>query len=548
MRRVMDMLKGLAGERRQVVAVDFDSRRLRLACAERVGGEVRVARLTGLPIPEDADPADPQKLGTFLGRALARNGLAGAGVIMSVPRSQAVLKPLTLPAGTSPGEMAGMVRYQMEKELPFPVEEAVIDFTVERHYGAATAGQGATEGVDILVAAVRLPVVDYYRQAAASAGAKLLRLGLRPYANLRCLDACGTWRGRGRVALLFVTADETEIDVLTGTESPGLAFSRSALAKIPPAGSAEGPPDESAVQALAADVGRSLQSYQSLDRSERIGLVLVAGGTGAEGSLAEKLSGQLGVPCELWDPCRALRLEGGPEVSAFAPSIGLAISSYGAVLPFDFLNPKRPVVRRDRKRIVSMVAAGCVGAVVLGIVAAGWGHLSEKQQRLRELSTQLKGLNEENTKKVSPLEARHKAVEAWLTNDRKWLAQWARLSSLFPPCTEVYIKGLRSATDAGTVTFTLQARESEVITQLNSRLREAGYDVRPGPETTADDPWGYNYTTTARVSLPRGMQIDPDSLGSAARPEDDVSAEQLSRGAPPEAEPSSPGRTRGPRR
>ncbi|MFW6061439.1 MAG: pilus assembly protein PilM, partial [Planctomycetota bacterium] len=110
---------------RKLVAVDFDSRQLRLVEAERHRSGARIVRLAGFPMPEGIDLTDAQAVGAFLGRTLREMRLSRARVLMNVPRGQSVLKPLTLPPGTHSDEIAGMVQYQVSGELPFRSEEAV---------------------------------------------------------------------------------------------------------------------------------------------------------------------------------------------------------------------------------------------------------------------------------------------------------------------------------------------------------------------------------------------------------------------------------------
>jgi hypothetical protein len=190
---------------KRFVAVDFDSNHLHVVEGERVARNLRVGRLSAVEIPEEVDITDAQQFGAFLGGVLKKMKLSGTSLLMTVNRADAVFKPLTLPPGTDPEEMAGMVQFQMQGELPYHAEEAVIDFTGESHYDAESDQPEESAGIDLLVAAVKLPIVDRYRQIAHAAGAKLVRLGLRPYApvHLRVNGSGGdlrvSWIRRTRI-------------------------------------------------------------------------------------------------------------------------------------------------------------------------------------------------------------------------------------------------------------------------------------------------------------------------------------------------------------
>ena len=328
MASIFDGLKKISPGPRCFAAVDFDGRQLRVVHAERVGGRTRVLKLAAVSIPPGLDMASAKDVGLLLGSTLKDMRLRNVGVLMNVARAEAVLKPVTLPPGTPQSDLASMVQFQVEKELPFRPEEAVIDFTIESHYDvdAAQGEEVASTGMDVLVAAGRLPVVDHFRQIAEAAGVKLRRLGLRPYANVRCVDACTRRGAKETLLVVHFGADETEIDVLVGS---ALSFSRSAAVRIPPA---EGDPHELAesVRTVTMEVVRSVQSYQAVERSSRIDSILVAGGTGVEAIAAEELSARLGAPCELFNPTAALGLGQVENPSAFISALGLAIGHSGA--------------------------------------------------------------------------------------------------------------------------------------------------------------------------------------------------------------------------
>ncbi|HYF00911.1 MAG TPA: pilus assembly protein PilM, partial [Planctomycetota bacterium] len=57
-----------------------------------------------------------------LKEALAKVGAAGGKAVLLVPRGQAVLRELELPEG-SPDELVAMVRFQVEREVPFPLDQ-----------------------------------------------------------------------------------------------------------------------------------------------------------------------------------------------------------------------------------------------------------------------------------------------------------------------------------------------------------------------------------------------------------------------------------------
>jgi Tfp pilus assembly PilM family ATPase len=529
-------------------AVDFDGRQLRVVQAECAGGKTRILKLVTADMPEGVDVADAEAVGDFLGRTLREMGQRKANVLMSVPRGRAVLKPLVLPPTSDAAELARMVEFQATKELTFKPGEAVVDFAIESHYGAEPGAEGEAQGEHVLVGAVQCEVVDYYRRVAKAAGVTLFRLGLRPYANMRCVEAYGDTVPRARLAIVHVTANETEIDVV---EDGGLTFSRAAGVEVRGAaaeGEADAAAHRDAILAVVQEVARSLHSYMAVERGQGIDRVLVAGGTGIEAEVVAQLTERLTAPVEMLDPGRVLGFEeDGAAAAGFITALGLAAAQEAEALPpFDFLNPKRPPVQRDLTRVVTI---GSVAAIAVLLVAAFAGaalHLYNAGAKLDSLKNTYNELVKEN-RRVQALATRVGKIEGWVNSGRGWLDQWAVLSGVFPSCAEVYLTSLTTNAD-GSLNFTVKAKTNEAINDLGRRLQAAGYEFKPGQVAVGKDKYGYGYTTTFKVLVRADMEVKVADLAPAPRPEDDVSAERFGREAPaaPAGTASSAGEARPP--
>ena len=523
MAAILDKLKKFSSGPRRFVAVDFDGRQLRVVHAERVGDRTRVLKLAAVAMPEGYDVEDPKDIGRLLAATLKDMRLKNVGVLMNVTRAEAVLKPVSLPPGAPQAELAGMVQFQVEKELPFRAEEAVVDFTVESHYDVDSIQSADTPapGVAVLVGAVRLPVVDHYRQIAEAAGVQMLRLGLRPYANMRCVDACTKRRSGETVMIVHFGADETEIDMLVGNS---LSFSRSVVAKIP----IDGEPHQLAqsVRTVAAEVVRSVQSFQAVERSFTIDAILVAGGTGVEAVAGEELATRLGAPYQLFNPTAALGLGEVENPSAFISALGLAIGHRGAdQLPFDFLNPKRPPVQRNWPKIAA-IAGAAVFLLFLSVgVTAGTLRLNRKAAAVAS-EREKYDKQAERKRDLAKDADRVKRITEWQDERRGWLKQWVYISSLFPSCSDAYVNSLKTSSD-GSLTFTVNARESKIITEIGERLTEGGYSFQPGRLATTKDAFGYPYSADVRVFVDADMAVDLTSVKPVPRPEDDDSIKQM---------------------
>lgn len=536
---LLDRFSGGRRRPRRFAAVDCDGRQVRVVHAERSGRGARVLRSSSVSIPPELDVSDPQQLGRLVGQALRDMRLRGVGLLMNVTRGEAVLKPVTLPPGTSDQEIAGMVSFQVGKELPFRPEEAVIDFTIESHYDAEAApGGDAEKGIDVLVGAVRLPVVDCYRRIAEAAGAKLLRLGLKPYANVRCVNACRQTGFDDNVLLLNLGAEETEIDLLV---SGSLVFSRSATVKIPPADASADERAES-VRAVAMEVRRSVQSYLAVETPVKIDSIVIAGGTGVESEVGRELATAMSAPCHMLDVSPAADLAGRADASAFISALGLAIGhGESERLPFDFLHPKRPARPTRRRRRTAFTAAAVAVLALLACVAGAAIHVGSKRAEARAVEVQLE--QEKKTRKsLLGIEKQVRELSQWRDDRRNWLSHWAALSATFPGAEDAYITGLKSAEAGGewSLSFVVKARDSKIITDFCDRLADVGYKFKPGGVTTTPDPYGYPYSAEVRVFVEPNTPLDLATTQPAARPADDDSIRQLARRGSPRPAPASP--------
>jgi len=511
--------RGGANVPKRFAAIDFDSRRLHIVCANRTRNGARFQKLTHADIPDDIDTADAQALGAFLGKTLKKMRMGIKAVVMNVPRGLAVLKPLQFPPGTAYNELAGMVQFQVEKELPFPLAEAVVDFAVASHYDTELADD--RPHVNVLVSAVRLPVVEHYKQIALAAGVRLLRLGLRPSATMLCVSECLGEAAAGPLAVIHVTADETEIMVMSGGT---LAFSRSAMMLSPLGDDLDEAQSDIQSRSIAGEIARSLQTYQAGEGGGSVKRVLLAGGTGIEEGIATSLRKRLGVACERFNPAEALGLGGDDDVSAFIAALGMAVGHDGSAMPFDFIHPKRPRVRRNIKAIRRRALGGMAAAALVGGIVWGSMWVGEKKAAVAELRAEVARLKKDR----KPVDAQMKQIEAlraWNAKGMDLLGHWAYVNGVAPSCTEVYITSMKMARDGSddALKFTVRARDDSAINKFSQVLRgsDLGYDVSTNRVSTSEDPFRYLYGTTLTVTPPEGKKASLTGIKPQRRPADD---------------------------
>ncbi len=501
---------------KQFISVDFDSRRIRAARVISPGRKPRMKRFHTADIPRDIDMSDPAAAGSVLARFLREGKLGGDPLIMNIPRDQVVLKPLDLPPGTSPGEIAGMVHYRIRDELPFPWEEATIDFCRE-------SGRKGEE-VNVLAAAARKKTVDYFLKLAEAADRSLLRLGFRSYANVCCLEAGIKDLEDGITALVNINAADTEIDVI---DAGSLVFARTAIHESFTNGRPTEQELRERIESVVSEVARSLQGFAATREGTSLDRLFLSGSTGSEEIIAAALGRQLGIDCELFDPTESFGFKKVEAGAGYLSVIGQAIGSRDAGgLPFDFLNPKKPAKKGDPVRRRNTIIS--VAATVLALVTAvaGWLYLGGKNAELNRLVSKKNSLIKKQDS-LKRLVKRVEAINEWQKEGIDWLEEFVKINALLPGPESVYAKRLDSGN--GYMKLSLYTVDIDVFNEIMLTFQESGYDVEadnvnPGE----DDPFGYRCSATMTIYLNGESAVELEQITIPPRPADDDSEKPLS--------------------
>jgi Tfp pilus assembly PilM family ATPase len=265
------------------VAIEIASRRVTVVGMSAAAGGPRIAghasesipdgavvpALTGTNLPGSATVADA------LTRALERAGLAGRRrAALVVPDSIARVTLLTLEQVPSRAEdLDQLVRWQLRKSTPFPIDDAQIS-----HFPAGV--QGSTTTIAALVA--RRDVISEYEAVAGAAG---IHAGLVDLASLNVMNAI---IGAGAAAagdwlLVHLASEATTLAILRGDQ---LMFYRHRTAV-----------DEEPLGALVHQTAMYHEDRLGGGAFERVWL---SGGGGAD-TVRDEISRRLGVPADTLD-------------------------------------------------------------------------------------------------------------------------------------------------------------------------------------------------------------------------------------------------------
>ena len=523
---------------KKLLAIDWDSRDVRVVMFRPKADGIDLLKAVSIPIQAGVSASEPEAFGAFLRAALAQANMSVKHVLLTIPRDRVVLNNLRLPP-TPPDELPSMVSLQIGKELPFPAEQATIDFA---SLGAPSDGKA---GVDVLVAAVRNDYLEPYRKIAYEAGLTVDSIGLRPHGNVVAVTSGEP--APGTMLLVEVGPSLTEIDFVRDGVP---AYSRAASAGVGPAPGAvngeriddsrifsfpiqEREPDETTTKAVGyvlREVVHTYEAYRATDPTVKINRIVVAGATGIEAELAQALGGRFALRAELYTPEKALNLSAqrAKELRGFSAVLGLAMShAKRGLTHFDFQHPKKSVTKSQRQLKKAPIAAA-VAILFLGTGAASFWNVVVPKVKM---ATDVKNKAAQQKLKFDALtkfNERVLAVQSWQSDEQYWTDVLMELTKVFPPDNEVFVTRLtfntafkaRSNERLQTLTLNLRTASSAAVNRLAEKLKDIGFtDVRPG-RTSENSAGGlYKYDSSITATLPERKPPKEEDMAEAEETE-----------------------------
>ncbi|HWI58211.1 MAG TPA: hypothetical protein VNZ22_13355, partial [Bacillota bacterium] len=224
------------------------------------------------------------------------------------------------------------------------------------------------------------------------------------------------------------------------------------------------------------------------------------------------------------EPAAALRLAPDlrPAAAGAIGAIGLALG-FGDEqgLPFNFLDPKRPALQRDLRRL-KLLAGGAGLAVLLLLLLGVRKLLIDRRAQLLDAATAELADAEKKRPLYRSMINRAGVVGDWVKGGCDWLQHYAYLSSVLPGSEEVYLTSL-VVDHQGAIHLSVQARSGATLSRLNQQLRQAGYAVKPFAINPGANRFGYEFRSNVELIPSPKLKIDLSNLKPVARPADDVS-------------------------
>lgn len=433
--------------------LDLGTSALKLVKVVDSGGTLQATTYGPVPVRPPGPQGDlQQELTEALTKLLQLAGARPSSLHCCLPRHAATVKFPELPKADK-DQLAGMVRLDAQRYIPFPLEEVVLGYIDLSGLGPEDPsaepranGEGAAGSlIPILLIAVRQEIVRRYRSVVSTVLHRPSSLSI---------SSLGTWQlylhaaakgqapARGAHLLLDVGGHSTTVTVV---RDGVLVFSRSVgiggdaltaafastygleardaemqkatrgLAVLESDADAEdaGPPPaiEDWYGRLLMEVRRSMAAFSAEQRHLQVDGVYLSGGCANLPGFPERLQADLGLEV------RSLESGGLCRDPQFAEATGQALLGLApSFAPMDLV-PEEEVRRAAQARRRVRLQLASVVALALLAVAGVWGagvvqRKSEEAQRVR----QAEALASKEAKRVSALKSRRDKLHQQLTD------------------------------------------------------------------------------------------------------------------------------------
>lgn len=400
-----------------------------VGAASAGAGAVRIRSCFQLQQPPELEKADPAQIGAWLKDELAKQGVRGEKVVVTLPRSDVVVKRLEVPDAPD-DELPILVRFQAAAKSSQPIDELMLDFL------PAPRREGLPR--EVLVATYPKQSAEQIRAVCAAAGLQLASLGITPVALAELVARNEVSQTEPHTSIVVSRhGQRLEIFVL---RRELLLFSHGT--RLP-----EDYTAHEQQQATLAEVSRALVALKGLNATVKVecGWLLVS--PGDHTSLLTSLKSRLGCEVNLLDPLTSVTLESRvsrpTDPSLYAGPVGILLSQSGdRVASIDFLAPRQPPVKKDPRKKQAILAGIGVGvAALLGISWYTYEYLRLNAQLELQIAED-RELNEFIKKGESVVAAAGK-LDKWNKRSVGWLDEFAELGQHLPPRDRLFITGLK---------------------------------------------------------------------------------------------------------
>lgn len=431
----------------------------------RLSGIELSTGLTGLRLLNgfSVDWPEQPPTSTWLRETLKRNGINARQVALSLPREDAVLRLLELPA-VSDDELPTLVRFQAAARSAQSIDQLLLDFL-------PLPMRAGIPQKEVWLATVLLSTVDPIRSLLRDAGLDLVQLTISSLCLAELVARAEARRSAEKPgASLVILRQGYRMELAVVHERQLIAAHTvkwSSANEIPP------------VAKMLAEVSRVLVQVQGWLPEGTLQHGWVIGEDADVGDLPEALSRRWKCPVERLNAWRDCQLS--PDTSKFAGSAtdyaiaaGLALIQSGGLTPrLDLLHPRQPAPKRDPRK--PLYAAGAAAGLLVAAIGT-----AIVQQTLASYDSLIANLHSEELKldrqlkEGEPTFVAANTIEDWQSRNINQLNQMAELYREMDGTKRIVISDYQFNTSAGNVIGKLKlvgrARARQDFQQLEQHL------------------------------------------------------------------------------
>jgi len=466
-------------------------------------GRVRISRCFVLAWPEETNPVEqPLQAGRWLKEELKRLHVQARQVLISLPREEAVMRPLDLPDAPD-NELPEMVRFQAATKSTVPLDRLLLDYL-------PVPKQAGAEGRTVLVATISKALSDRIRTVAGAAELELTSIGLGAAAAAE-LVVREERRRHGAVdePRLIVVRHGKQVE-LSIVAKQHLVFAHTTrLAGLSP---------EQDNLAVVAEMNRSLVALHRTIPDLRVSGASILGTADENPQLADLLAERLNCTVQAGvDPLSAAEVElGTSDVpgsrGSYAAPVGRLVAQLGAVVEsVDFLHPRKPVAKKNAGRRLMVIGSAGFLLLVLAGSSWFWSALSGLDKEISDLEGEEAELVLFNKQKRPVVEAA-KVIGEWDTRNVHWLDQAREIGESLGGPDQVYLEKLHFAVAPRGPLATLQlsgfAKGRPESERLDRRLVDRNFTVKPHAANVPSKDSEYPYRVEVDLELVESPQAN----------------------------------------
>lgn len=112
----------------KAVCISIEPDGIYLVCAQKIFWQIKIRSYKHYPL-EDGAPPSPEQLAAAVSSFVAENKISRASFALCLPRSQAIVQQVTMPAAAAEN-LSGVVSFELDRFTPLSRENALYDYIV----------------------------------------------------------------------------------------------------------------------------------------------------------------------------------------------------------------------------------------------------------------------------------------------------------------------------------------------------------------------------------------------------------------------------------